>query len=36
MILRKLDQQKAALGRDIRNLERQVIAQEKPLKEQKQ
>jgi hypothetical protein len=36
MILRKLNQEKAAGGRDTRNLERQVIVQKKALKEQKQ
>jgi hypothetical protein len=36
MALRKLNQEKESLGRDIRNLKRQVIAQKKVLKEQKQ
>jgi hypothetical protein len=34
--LRKLDQEKCALGRDIKKLERQLITKEKALREKKQ
>ena len=35
MVLRKLNQEKGALFRDIKNLERQLIAQKQVLKEKK-
>jgi len=36
MVLRKLNQEKAALGRDIKNLERQLIMQKKESNDKKQ